>query len=67
MARNERNRRQPQRDSGGHRTALWLVNGVLAGVGGVFVATESAVVTAIAAAAAVVIIVTVIVVTRRLP
>ncbi|MFF0123815.1 MULTISPECIES: hypothetical protein [Micromonospora] len=67
MARNERNRRRPQPDSGGHRTVLWLVNGVLAGVGGVFVATESAVVTAIAAAAAVVIIVTVIVVTRRLP
>ncbi|RNH98847.1 hypothetical protein EEZ25_24415 [Micromonospora aurantiaca] len=67
MARNERNQRRPQRDSGGHRTVLWLVNGVLAGVGGVFVSTASTVVTAIAAAAAVVIVVTVIVVTRRLP
>jgi hypothetical protein len=67
MARNERNRRRSQRDSGGYRMVLWLVNGVLAGVGGVFVMTASAVVTAIAAAAAVVIAVAVIVVTRRLP
>jgi len=62
-----RNRRRPQRDTGDHRTVLWLVNGVLAGVGGVFVTTASAVVTAIAATAAVVIAVAVIVVTRRLP
>jgi hypothetical protein len=67
MARNERNRRRPQQAAGGHRTLLWLFNGVLAGVGGVFVATASAAVTAIAAAAAVVIAVTVIVMTRRLP
>lgn len=65
MVRNGRNRR-PQRGSGGNRTMLLLVNGVLAGVGGVFVTTASAVVTAIAAAAAVAIAVTVIVVTNRL-
>jgi hypothetical protein len=67
MVRNKHNRRRPQRDNGGHRTVLWLVNGVLAGVGGVFVTTASAVVTAIAATAAVVTVVAVIVVTRRLP
>ncbi|NMO51445.1 hypothetical protein HH310_09605 [Actinoplanes sp. TBRC 11911] len=53
------------RDGTGHRKVLWLVNGVLAGVGGVFLTTASVLVTAIAAAAAVAIAVTVIAVTGR--
>lgn len=47
MANREAQRRKSS------RSTPWLINGVLAGVGGVFVSTTSVVVTAIAAAAAV--------------
>lgn len=65
MVRNGRRRGRPQPGGDGHRKVLWLVNGVLVGVGGVFLTTASVLVTAIAAAAAVVIAVAVIVMTGR--
>lgn len=66
MARSVRRSRQslPVGDNG-HQGVLWLVNGVLVGVVGVFLITASALVTVIAAAAAVMIAVTVVVVTGR--
>jgi len=54
----------PQRDGWSARGLVLVINGVLVGVGGVFVATTSVLVTAIAAVAALVIAL-VIVLTQR--
>ncbi|MFG2045685.1 hypothetical protein [Dactylosporangium sp. NPDC048998] len=63
MARNRHRRGRPRAGGDGHRKVLWLVNGVLIGVGGVFLSTASVLVTAIATVAAVAIAVAVIVIT----
>ncbi|MER7417933.1 hypothetical protein ABT346_14300 [Micromonospora peucetia] len=65
MERSVRRHRQPQPNGAGQRGVLWLANGVLVGVGGVFLTTASALVTAIAAAAAVTITVAVVAMTGR--
>jgi hypothetical protein len=65
MAKKTTGSRQPQRSGGWtDRGLALLVNGMLVGVGGVFVATASVVATAIAAAAALGLAVVIVLATR---